>query len=133
VRKFNQMLLEIINRPDSSLQIKQEAKGIEVTFRNGRRQMITVESQSNRYILTSMVLKQKQVQKIGRSQVLARLWHRNRETDVVTYSLNKKGQLIGQIEQLEETIDPEELYFYLEVLARECDQFEYALTGEDIQ
>jgi hypothetical protein len=47
--------------------------------------------------------------------------------------LNKKGQLRGQIEQLEETIDPEELYFYLEVLARECDQFEYALTGEDIQ
>jgi hypothetical protein len=126
------MLQQVINRPDSPLEIKLDIKGVEVIFRNGRSQMITIESQNERYILTSMVLKQNQVKKIGRPQVLARLWSRNRETDVVIYSLDKKGQLVGQIEQLKETIDPEELVFYLEVLARECDQFEYALTGEDI-
>jgi len=52
---------------------------------------------------------------------------------VVAFSLNKQGQLVGCIEQLAATIDAAELALYLELLARECDLFEYALTGQDRQ
>ena len=31
------------------------------------------------------------------------------------------------------TLDREELQMYVETLAKECDRFEYALTGEDVE
>ena len=31
------------------------------------------------------------------------------------------------------TLDREELQLYVETLAKECDRFEYALTGEDVE
>ena len=52
---------------------------------------------------------------------------------MVTFTLDKRDRLIGYIEQLIHTTDPEELTFYIELLARECDQFEHVLTGEDRQ
>jgi hypothetical protein len=38
---------------------------------------------------------------------------------------------IGVIEQPVATLDHEELVLYIETLARECDRFEYKLTGSD--
>lgn len=127
-----QMLQQVVEQADSTLQFKSHHGGVEVIFKNQRHQIITTERQNERYILTSIILKRKQVKQIGRSRILLRLWQRNRETNVVVFSLDKHGQLVGQIEQLAETIDLEELTFYLELLARECDQFEYILTGKDI-
>ncbi|HMR67611.1 MAG TPA: hypothetical protein PKE64_26670 [Anaerolineae bacterium] len=129
--KFNQLLQQVVQPNDASLEFKPRQTGLEVRFRNGRHQVIEVDRRNEHYVMTSPVLGKHEVEKIGRSRVLARLWQRNRETNVVAFSLDKQGQLVGQIEQLAATIDQEELVFYLELLARECDQFEYALTGED--
>jgi hypothetical protein len=132
VVKFDQLLRQIVERESGlKISIGEEGRSLEVVFSNGRRQRITVEHQGKRYVLTSVVLKSIQVEKIGRAEILINLWQRNRETNVVAFSLDKRGQLVGQIEQLTEVIDPEETNFYLELLARECDQFEYVLTGQD--
>lgn len=132
--KFDQLLGQVIKR-ESELRINLEGDGrrLEVMFPNGRRQRIAIGRQGERYVLTSLVLKSRQVEEIGRREVLTRLWQRNRETNVVAFSLDKRGQLVGWVEQLVETIDPEEQTLYLELLARECDQFEYVLTGQDRQ
>jgi len=73
------------------------------------------------------------VKKIGRAQLLPRIWERNRETAVVAFNLDKRGRLVGQIEQLADTLDLSELAFYIELLARECDRFEYVLSGLDVE
>ena len=130
--KFNDMLQKVIRQADSPLQFQSHRSGVEVVFKNNRRQVITTERQGNRYVLASVILKRRQVRQIGHSRILARLWQRNRETDVVAFSLNKHGQLVGKIEQLAATIDHTELVYYLELLAQECDQFEHILTGKDV-
>ncbi len=132
--KFDQLIRQIVERESGlKISIGEEGRSLEVVFLNGRRQRITIEHQGERYVLTSVVLKTRQVEKIGRTEVLISLWQRNRETNAVAFSLDKRGQLVGRIEQLAETVDPEELALYLKLLARECDRFEYVLTGQDRQ
>jgi hypothetical protein len=134
VDKFNRLLQEASQKSELAVEIKKNWRGILVKFGNGRHQRVKVSrKRKDRYVMTSIVLKQKQVDEIGRTRILPRLWQRNRSVNVVTFSLSRKGDLIGQIEQVAETIDADELVFYVELLARECDQFEYLLTGKDVQ
>jgi len=53
--------------------------------------------------------------------------------DLVTFAFDDKNNLIGVIEQPALTLDHEELNLYIETLARECDRFEYILTGDDVE
>lgn len=132
--KFDQLLQQVVEKETGlRISVGEGDRSLEVVFPNGRRQRITVERQGERYILTSVVLKSRQVEELGRTEILLRLWQRNRETNVVTFSVDKRGKLVGRVEQLADTIDSGELTLYLELLARECDQFEYSLTGQDRQ
>lgn len=133
MNKFDQLLRQVVQKSELNVEIKKDWHGLLVTFQNGRRQRIKISRKQERYVMFSVVLKRKHVEEIGRTQVLARLWQRNRSINVVTFSLDQSGHLIGQVEQLAETIDVEEFIFYIELLARECDQFEYVLTGKDLQ
>jgi len=83
--------------------------------------------------MTSVVLGKTRVENIGRATLLPRIWLRNRHTDCVAFMLDRRGRLVGRITQMVETLDPPELAFYIKLLARECDQFEYVLSGQDIQ
>ena len=103
--------------------------GVVAEFSNGRQQLISVSQQSGYYRLTSVVLKRGYVEKIGRGKILPFIWQRNRESNLVAFSLDKKGRLIGSIEQPSETADADEMLLYLEHLAWECDQLEYTLSG----
>jgi hypothetical protein len=133
VRKLKTFIKQVFDLPNPNATIKPHRNGVVVTFSNKRRQIITVGRQNERYMMSSVVLGRARVADIGRSRLLSLAWQRNRETNVVAFSLDKRGRLVGQVEQLVETIDPEELAFYIELLARECDQFEYALSGKDLE
>lgn len=133
MNRFYQLLREVVGLSELDVEVKEKGSGLLVTFQNGRRQRLRVKRHRDHYLLTSVVLKANQVAAIGRAQILAHLWQRNRSTHFVAFSLDKRGQLIGRIEQLAETIDAAELLFYLETLAQECDQYEYLLTGRDGQ
>jgi hypothetical protein len=50
---------------------------------------------------------------------------------LVAFGFDKRDRLVGIVEQPIATMAPEELRFYVEMLAKECDRFEYVLTGED--
>jgi hypothetical protein len=49
----------------------------------------------------------------------------------VAFAFGRDDRLVGIIEQPIATMSPEELLFYVQMLAEECDRFEYMLTGED--
>lgn len=57
---------------------------------------------------------------------------KNDMKDLVSFAFDDKNNLVGVIEQPVLTTDYEELKLYIETLARECDRFEYILTGDDI-
>lgn len=131
MRKFNTLVKEVARMPNPSLQIKPHANGAVVLFGNNRRQRIVVERRPDRYVMTSIVLGRARVEGMRHAALLPRVWQRNRETNVVAFSLDRRGRLIGRIEQLAATLDASELAHYMQLLARQCDQFEYVLSGRD--
>lgn len=103
-------------------------------WRSGRKQRVSIEKQDDMYSFKSVVLKADQLaRKPRRRDIVYKAWRRNASKDLVSFGLDDKGNLIGQIQQPVATIDHEEIEVYVEALARECDRFEYALTGEDVQ
>ena len=108
-----------------------------VSFSNGRRHRVITQEVDGRILLTSMVIGAARVQNFGEGDgftaLLPVVWQRNRETNVVNFTMDKQGRLIGRIEQLTHTVQSSELAFYIELLARECDRLEYLLCGQDIQ
>ncbi len=130
--KFN-ALLQALVRSETGLHLELQANGVKVTFGDGRHQFIAVERRGEWYLLTSVVLGRARVEEIGRGQLLPFLWQRNRDTNVIAFNLDKRGRLIGQVEQLADTLDTAELAFYIKLLASDCDRLEYILSGRDIE
>jgi hypothetical protein len=104
---------------------------VTVLFRNGRRQLIDYQLEGEFYIFTSKVARRRVVEQVGRERLAREVLLRNRVTDVVTFRLSEWGGVEGRIEQRAATLQAEELKFYLSLLAREADRFEYLLSGCD--
>ncbi|PON16756.1 hypothetical protein C2W62_16775 [Candidatus Entotheonella serta] len=100
----------------------------------GRRQEIRFERQGDAYVMTSIVLARALVnQTAARRRELARLaWHRNAEYDLVTFAFDANDCLVGQIRHPAAHLDYEEFACYVHALARECDRFEFLLSGSDL-
>ena len=111
-----------------------DAVRVELTTR-GRAQLVQFARNGDRYVFRSLILPPKHVTASGRvwRDFAYRAWRRNAAKELVTFSFDEKDALIGVIEMAAATLDREELQMYVETLAKECDRFEYALTGEDIE
>jgi len=108
---------------------------IRVPVGDGERyQSITFSRHGDYYVLTSVVLGSARVcSSDAYWRELARLaWRRNSENDIVTFAFDGQDRLVGQVRHLAENLDYEELELYVHALARECDRFEYLLTGGDV-
>lgn len=83
--------------------------------------------------LTSVVLPASYVIKnYKRWRSIARLaWQRNADTDIVTFTFDKRDRLVGRVRHPAATLDREEMLLYVRSLVRECDRFEYLLSGTD--
>jgi hypothetical protein len=119
--------------PDSQLRVTYQAGCAKIAFDGGRSQNVFVERDRDRYVFTSIVLSAERVarQRENLSHFVDRLWRRNRQTDVVNFTFDLRNRLIGRIEHPADTLDAEELYFYLSRLAIECDRLEFVLTGQN--
>ena len=107
---------------------------IEVRFApSDRRQLVKIQEDDDYYIFRSTVLGTGRVtQSVRRWRHWALLaWERNSEHDLVTFAFDDADRLIGLIRQPKATLDESELELYVDVLAYECDRFEYVLTGGD--
>jgi hypothetical protein len=59
-------------------------------------------------------------------------WVRNRLSDLVGFSVDRRGRLIGEAWIPLEGLTPDEFGLYVSELARVCDWHEFRLTGEDV-
>ena len=105
-----------------------------VTIGSGvRKQTVTIREEGKQQVLTSIVLSKSEVTR--RADVWSRLarlaWQRNAHTDLVTFTFDHEDNLIGRIRHPTMTLDREELLLYIRALVRECDRFEYLLSGLD--
>ena len=110
-----------------------DPNGVQVEFGNGRKQYVSVIPQGEQCRMTSVVIGSGRVERLKRTEVLLKAWERNREMNVVNFGLDKQGRLIGSIEHPIDNLQSVELASYIELLASECDRFEYLLSGHDIQ
>ena len=119
--------------PDSRLRVHYDADSVTVRLGGNRSQTVSIERDGDGYVLTSLVLGATRVadQRRDLATFVDRLWRRNRQTDVVNFTLDRQHRLVGRIEHPASTLDAEELFFYLSRLAIECDRMEYLLTGEN--
>ena len=108
---------------------------ITISFANERRHKVRVLESGEDYIFEGRVLKSDLVCTTTESwRALAyRVWRRNAVKDIVSFSFDKDDNLIGRVIQPIHSLDVAELILYVNVLARECDELEYLLTGEDVE
>ena len=103
--------------------------------RRGRIHAVRLTREEDRYVFRSTVLPAVRVTESDRvwRDLAYRAWRRNGSKDLVTFSFSDTDALIGLIEVPAATLDDTELRMYVDTLAKECDRFEYALTGEDVE
>ena len=133
MQKVDHLLAAHKTLPGTKYTIDHEPGKVVVGFPNQRKQRVYIHRDNDRYILTSTVLGARQLSKYTKSKrrLVELLWLRNQDTEVVTFTVDNKDRLIGRIDQVAETMDPDEIFFYVARLAQECDRLEYLLTGDD--
>lgn len=121
--------------PNTQIKVSYRPGVAEMTLLGGRKQTVYIERGGGRYMLTSRVLGKQRVEnfyeKYSERGLALTVWNRNNHSGVVEFAFDDAGRLVGRIAQVRETLDREELLFYLQRLAQECDRFEYLLTGKD--
>lgn len=141
MQRFNELLAPVLSDLEKRwepsvekglLKITPCTDGLVVSFAGGRKQAITVKRLASRYRLTSNVLHKARVEQLGRLNILKTLWTRNRLSNLVGFKLDRSGKVVGYIEHLADTLDPSDLAYSIEVLARECDRLEFILSGVDV-
>ncbi len=130
---IERILGKVNTLPDSQLKVSYRAGRAQIDLGAGRSQTVSIERDGDSYVLTSVVLgatrTQQQIKEIV--AFADALWRRNRQTDVINFTVDDQNRLIGRIDHPADTLDPAELFFYLTRLALECDRMEYLLTGEN--
>lgn len=134
--KVDNRLLRLIRSIPAARRRDWELRGNRVIVIVGagqRRQEIKIVEDGDKYVLTSRVLRGARIRRSPkwRRRVAQLSWERNAELQLVGFAFDDLDQLVGRIEHPAQHLDPEELEIYINALARECDQFEYQLTGED--
>jgi|TARA_B100000315_G_C14559803_1_gene579939 hypothetical protein len=102
--------------------------------RTGRAQKVELVRTDDRYIFRSVVLPATEVTKDDDRwrRIAYRAWRRNASKELIIFAFDENNSLIGLIEAPASTLDSEEIDLYIQTVAKECDRFEYALTGEDV-
>lgn len=98
-----------------------------------RRQQVAFERQGDDYVFTSMIVGNTRVTGDDKKwSDYARLaWDRNAKHEFVTFAFDKKDRLLGTYTLPIQSLDDDILVFLISHMARECDRFEYLLTGGD--
>lgn len=99
----------------------------------GRKQVVRFERQNGLYVFTSIVLCAEDVpgNRKFKRDLIYRAWRKNALKEIITFSYDEEGNMVGVIQQPASTMDDKELMIYLDVLAKEADRFEFKLTGKD--
>ena len=132
MRELHQLLKRLASKKD----VEWIAEGNSIAVRLSvydRQQRIRVECQDNQYVFSTVVSDATSANRTRahRRHLAIRAWTRNAKTELVNFTFDESGRLVGEIRHLANHLDPAELDIYLKLLATEGDRFEYVLTGGD--
>ncbi len=101
--------------------------------RSKRKQSVHVGQRGDMVVFSSVVVGSRHVTQSSRywRELAYRTWRKNAVKELITFAFDKHDRLVGLVEQPIATLDHAELQLYIEIVAKECDRFEYALTGRD--
>lgn len=108
------------------------ATGADIVVRLGesRRQVVSVEEKDPESLrLSSIVAKPSATSRLVNPELAA--WGRNRLTELVGFSIDSRGRMIGETWLPTAGLTAAEWKFAVFNLARACDRFEYLITGSD--
>ena len=100
--------------------------------RSDRTQKVHLKRKNDAYEFSSVVAKVNDVTELseeGRNALLFRIWRRNALKPVVSLSTDGRDRVVGTVTCPVQSTHAEEIEFYLTTLARDCDRFEYILSG----
>ena len=105
---------------------------VELT-RHGRRHTVHLARKGDRYLFRAVVAGAALIggNDARRRELAYRIWRRNALKSVILFTIDGRDRVIGLVEQPVASMHDAELRSYVETLAKECDRFEYVLTGED--
>jgi len=104
---------------------------IEVKCDGNRLQRVSIQDDGNAYLISTFVVRQAVVASLPDLPIQA--WLRNRASMLVGFRIDRQGRLLGEAWIPKVGIEAEEFQLYVRMLATECDRFEYALTGKDVE
>lgn len=108
-----------------------EPPQVEVSFHAGRRHRVTVVDAGKTLQLTAIIVRQAVVASMPDLSLQA--WTRNRASRLVGFRIDDRGRLVGESWVPKVGLLPDEFQLYVRTLAAECDRFELALTGRDVE
>ena len=116
--------------------IEWEMKEADIVVRmtnHRRQQQIRISREGSQYVFSTKVLGAAATRRKPqyRHRVALRAWGRNAKTELVAFTFDGAGRLVGEIRHPADHLDTAELAIYLRILATEGDRFEYVLTGRD--
>lgn len=110
--------------------LRSSGDSIEVSFGDGRRQTVFTDASENEVLRLWSVVARASALSVLKTPVLD-AWHRNRMSELVGFSLDRHGRMIGESWVPVAGLSAEEWGHYVRRLAMACDRFEYLLTGKD--
>lgn len=132
MRELRAMLERL--RSEKGIEWEMDGSDIIVHMTNHRRQQrILISREGSQYVFSTLVLDATAMcgKPKYRHRLALRAWTRNAKTELVAFTFDRAGSLVGEIRHPADHLDTAELAIYLRMLATEGDRFEYVLTGRD--
>ena len=102
---------------------------INVKLADERHQWIMVEETERYFELSAFVVRKAILESLEDFPI--RAWQRNRNTQLVSFRVDKKWRLLGEAWLPKAGVSADEFLLVVRQLAFECDRYEYLLTGAD--
>lgn len=104
-------------------------ESVKVKLPDGRTHTVRVTDAGDAFRMTATVVRAAVARNVEDLAVLT--WRRNRGTELVGFSIDDSGRLIGVCWVPKLGLTRTEFQLYARTLAGECDRYEYELTGQD--
>lgn len=104
---------------------------VDVLFVGGRHHRLSVEDAGDAYRVIGIIAKPGVTSKVP--DLALHVWRRNRATMLAGFRLDPRGRLLGEALVPKPGLSAGEFQQWVRVVAAECDRFEHALTGKDVE
>ena len=111
--------------------LRVEGDRVEIQFAEGRHHQLTIEDTGDAYRVIGVVAKPGVTSTIP--DLALHVWRRNRATMLAGFRIDPRGRLLGESLIPKVGLSAGEFQQWVRVVAAECDRFEHALTGRDVE